>query len=61
MSAGKASALNGLNNDLPVHDGPGPRTPQQLQLKSVLLWTSLGVFNNLLLYVCRELRAGCQL
>lgn len=59
-SAGKASALNGLNNDLPVHDEPEPRIPQQLELKSVLLWTSLGVFNNLLLYVCTELHAGCQ-
>lgn len=59
-SVGKASALNGLNNDLPVHDEREPRIPQQLELRSVLLWTSLGVFNNLLLYVCTELHAGCQ-
>ena len=60
MSAGKTLALKGLNNDLPMHDEPGPRLPQQLELKSVVLWTSLGVFNDLLLYICTELHAGSQ-
>ena len=43
-----------------MHDEPGPRLPQQLELKSVVLWTSLGVFNDLLLYICTELHAGSQ-
>ena len=60
MSAGETSALKGLNNDLPMHDEPGPRLPQQLELKSVVLWTSLGVFDDLLLYIGTELHAGCQ-
>lgn len=49
-SAGNASAQNGLRNDLLVHDEQGPRIPWKLELKLVVLWTSLG-FNNLLLHV----------
>lgn len=42
---------NGLRNDQPVHDEPGPRIPWQLELKSDVFWISLGVFNHLLLCV----------
>ena len=51
LSAGKASALNGLKNDPPVPGEPGPRIPWQLELKSVVLGTALGVSNNVLLDV----------
>lgn len=48
LSAGSATALNGLGDDPPVQDEPGPRIPWQPGLKLVVLWTPLGVFNNLL-------------
>lgn len=58
LSGGSVSALNELGNDMPVHDEPGPRILWQPELKLVVLWTSLGVFNNLV--VCVYTRAGCQ-
>lgn len=48
LSAGSATALNGLADDPPVQDEPGPRIPWQPELKLVVLGTPLGVFNNLL-------------
>lgn len=48
LSGGSVSALNEPGNDTPVRDEPGPRILWQPELKLVVLWTSLGVFNNLL-------------